>query len=252
MHSRKKFETKKQIVNRLQEGNEFGNGKQYTPAEYQKMAAAATLKWKEEHYADRPMTPADLEKDYWDIVEGLYDKEFVAEYGNDIDCTSYWSGFELSRRGRAMNGNSSELREPPAKPAAVFSGSPRPAPSSVSGTSIPTVPSPTSSSASPSLSSAPADPATTASSAAAEAPPSVSPPPPSPYSDPSYYRESWWNLNNVPSTPGSVLRHVKVPLNGVNVPWLYMGTLFSTFCWHNEDNYLYSINYHHTGAPKQW
>jgi len=49
-----------------------------------------------------------------------------------------------------------------------------------------------------------------------------------------------------------VLRHVKVPLNGVNVPWLYMGTLFSTFCWHNEDNYLYSINYHHDGAPKQW
>jgi len=43
-----------------------------------------------------------------------------------------------------------------------------------------------------------------------------------------------------------------VPLNGVNVPWLYMGCLFSTFCWHNEDNYLYSINYHHSGAPKQW
>jgi len=56
----------------------------------------------------------------------------------------------------------------------------------------------------------------------------------------------------MPSCPGSVLRHVKVPINGVNVPWLYMGTLFSTFCWHNEDNYLYSINYHHKGAPKQW
>ena len=67
-----------------------------------------------------------------------------------------------------------------------------------------------------------------------------------------YYKETWWNLNNIPCAPDSVLRHVKVGINGINVPWMYHGSLFTTFCWHNEDNYLYSINYHHKGAPKQW
>jgi histone demethylase JARID1 len=36
------------------------------------------------------------------------------------------------------------------------------------------------------------------------------------------------------------------------VPWLYLGMLFSSFCWHAEDNFLYSMNYSHFGAPKQW
>jgi histone demethylase JARID1 len=67
-----------------------------------------------------------------------------------------------------------------------------------------------------------------------------------------YYARSGWNLNNIPQAQGSVLKHLQTPINGVNVPWLYLGMLFSSFCWHNEDNYLYSINYSHFGDTKQW
>jgi histone demethylase JARID1 len=41
-------------------------------------------------------------------------------------------------------------------------------------------------------------------------------------------------------------------INGINLPWLYIGMRFSTFCWHYEDLMLNSINYAHWGAPKQW
>ena len=69
---------------------------------------------------------------------------------------------------------------------------------------------------------------------------------------PEYYERCGWNMNNLPLWPGSVLRYIRAPLKGVNVPWLYMGMQFATFCWHNEDNFMYSINYLHKGAPKQW
>lgn len=28
--------------------------------------------------------------------------------------------------------------------------------------------------------------------------------------------------------------------------------IFTSFCWHTEDNYFGSVNYHHFGAPKVW
>lgn len=59
------------------------------------------------------------------------------------------------------------------------------------------------------------------------------------------YCGSPWNLNNLPKLKGSVLRAVHNNITGVMVPWLYMGMLFSSFCWHFEDHCFYSMNYHH-------
>lgn len=72
------------------------------------------------------------------------------------------------------------------------------------------------------------------------------------FEDAGYYRDCGWNLNNLPLVPGSVLRHVNEEINGINVPWLYMGMLFCAFCWHTEDNFLYSMNYMHAGDSKTW
>ncbi|KAF0687904.1 Aste57867_20396 [Aphanomyces stellatus] len=72
------------------------------------------------------------------------------------------------------------------------------------------------------------------------------------FDSPSYYEHTAWNLNNMPSARGSLLRHIDAQINGVNVPWMYFGMFMASFCWHAEDNYMYSVNYHHAGAKKHW
>ncbi|GER30362.1 lysine-specific demethylase 5D [Striga asiatica] len=66
------------------------------------------------------------------------------------------------------------------------------------------------------------------------------------------YCSSPWNLNNLPRLQGSMLRAVHQNIAGVMVPWLYIGMLFSSFCWHFEDHCFYSMNYLHWGEPKYW
>ncbi|KAK6212622.1 hypothetical protein LQW54_005043 [Pestalotiopsis sp. IQ-011] len=57
-----------------------------------------------------------------------------------------------------------------------------------------------------------------------------------------------WNLNKLPN----LLDVLGSKIPGVNTAYLYLGMWKATFAWHLEDVDLYSINYLHFGAPKQW
>ncbi|EME27939.1 Lysine-specific demethylase 5B [Galdieria sulphuraria] len=61
-----------------------------------------------------------------------------------------------------------------------------------------------------------------------------------------------WNLNVLPELGSSLLSCLNVKIPGITIPWLYIGMLFSSFCWHNEDSYMYSLNYMHEGEGKIW
>ncbi|PWN17896.1 JmjC-domain-containing protein [Microstroma glucosiphilum] len=59
-----------------------------------------------------------------------------------------------------------------------------------------------------------------------------------------------WNVSNL----DNLLTRLKLKrkIAGVTDPYLYFGMWRATFAWHVEDMDLYSINYIHFGAPKQW
>ncbi|CCK71244.1 Rph1p KNAG_0G01870 [Huiozyma naganishii CBS 8797] len=57
-----------------------------------------------------------------------------------------------------------------------------------------------------------------------------------------------WNVAHLPN----LLDYMDSEVPGVNNSYLYAGLWKASFAWHLEDQDLYSINYIHFGAPKQW
>ena len=240
MKSKKKFQTKEQLLHRIQEGVSFGDGEEYSAHDYLKMSIENTKEWIKENAIDKgndsdferssdgdsdtdggekrgrrakgpggisdQVTLEYLEKTYWDLVEKA-NEEYIVEYGNDVDSHEFGSGFPRSERGRGVEDDYEDKDDD-----MDLNHSKSPKPVDKAADSLP-------------------EPK---------------------FGTEEFYKETYWNLNNIPNCPDSILKHIKVGINGRNVPWMYFGNLFSTFCWHNEDNYLYSINYHHWGAPKVW
>ena len=62
-----------------------------------------------------------------------------------------------------------------------------------------------------------------------------------------------------PWAPMRISLHADSPIRalgddcpGITRPYMYFGMFFTFFCWHTEDNDLYSINYMIGGKPKTW
>lgn len=181
--SPRRFPTKLQRMNLMQEGRSMADGQFYNAREYKVMADGFKAAW----MARRGTTAdADLESDYWKLIKCADRQDVSVEYANDLSTSEYGSGFPVRRPDDVPLEAGADLAQHP------------------------------------------------------------------PFGSDEYYRTCGWNLNNIASWPGSALRHVTHSIDGINRPWLYLGMLFSSFCWHREDIYLASMNYLHEGAPKQW
>jgi jmjN domain len=120
MNSEKRFETKHQLLHRLQEGISFGDGMEYTPREFQVVASERAKAWKAVNYPDnndlvtrdrvdtnthprRLYLVDNLEHDYWDVVETA--KEVAVEYGN-VSVFSFTSVMFFDINGNTCNSTS--------------------------------------------------------------------------------------------------------------------------------------------------
>ena len=229
MASSVKYKTRLQALHTLTEGQPFPDGRLFTFAEYRAMANEFKATHFPQFIATKATPPASaavppdaspyarqapaVEAAYWGIVERADPPTFV-EYGNDQDTSEVGSGFPLRIPADAA-GDGDDGAAGAGAGAGADAAAP---PQRARLQKVLDVP--------------------------ARLPPR--------WDDPEYYRQCGWNLNNLPFLPQSVLRYLDEEINGVTVPWLYLGMLFSTFAWHNEDHFMYSLNYMHAGEGKTW
>jgi hypothetical protein len=235
------FDTRKQKIHQLQDAVGFDAGERYRMDAYERQADRFRAAWLQQQGLDQKATPAALEEAFWAMVDTAH-PQLEVEYGNDIDSQHIY----LS--GNPPRGQDSDTEDSPSLPDTPTSSITS---ASSSSSSSPTQNSHTATRRSlrPSTSAATTATYTTTDNTTITNP--LTPATNLVASDPS--KPQWpWCLRRMPTHADSVLRFMGTDISGVTVPWMYIGMMFATFCWHNEDDYLYSINYHHLGAPKTW
>jgi len=121
----KRFPTKSQAIHELQQGKDYGNGKNYNvsgnfnpkhlkknkifnESEFKEMADDFSRKWWTSHFNNKsedglivtstyhpnPWEISIIEGEYWRIVD-LGEPRLEVEYGNDLDVGSFFSGFPI-------------------------------------------------------------------------------------------------------------------------------------------------------------
>lgn len=61
-----------------------------------------------------------------------------------------------------------------------------------------------------------------------------------------------WNLNKFTQKESLIHAPNIQFMDGIQTPYVYIGSAFTSFAFHIEDGDLYSINYNHHGKPKLW
>jgi hypothetical protein len=172
-----KFQTKLQYLHRLQEGISFGDGLDYSAGAYQSVASRRAKEWKTANYPNH-----DLLKRHSTALEsklaqtGGLEAAQNAKYSPENLERDYWNIVETHSKEVAVEyGNDIDTAE-------FGSGFPL----SERGRSRKGITNPE----------------------------KVKLPEPK-FGTEDYYKETWWNINNIPSAPDSVLRHVHVGINGM-------------------------------------